>query len=239
MLADLGGWHVGVSVVWFALGILALVQVWRDPRRSQLVKVAWTIVIVAIPLLGVAGWLVNYVLGTASEALARRNARHSAAHRGADTAYLLRDVDAGDAASWAVLYRAYRTFYRLPDDDAAIATTWAWVSGRQHGMRGIVATRPDGELIALANLRAFARPSSASTGLYLDDLFTSPAARGAGAARALLRRASAIAGEDGSTVVRWITARDNVTARRLYDGIAAETPWVTYDLKPEPWTAGP
>jgi hypothetical protein len=33
-------------------------------------------------------------------------------------------------------------------------------------------------------------------------------------------------------VVRWITDVNNARARRLYDSVAAATPWVTYDLSP-------
>jgi hypothetical protein len=33
-------------------------------------------------------------------------------------------------------------------------------------------------------------------------------------------------------VVRWITAKDNETARKLYDAVAQKTKWVTYDLVP-------
>lgn len=103
---------------------------------------------------------------------------------------------------------------------------------RRHGLRGIVAVRRDGEVVALANLRTFARPSAAKVGLHLDDLFTSPSSRGSGAASALLRRAAQIAAEDGANVVRWITASDNTKARSVYDSHAVATPWVTYDMKP-------
>ena len=144
----------------------------------------------------------------------------------------VREVEAGDEAAWAELYRVYRAFYRLPDDDLAVATTWAWVSGRLHGLRGLVVEAGDGSLLALANLRIFARPSSATIGLYLDDLFTAPEARGTGAGGALLERAAAIAAAEGLSVVRWITAADNATARRVYDAHATATPWVTYDLQP-------
>jgi GNAT superfamily N-acetyltransferase len=77
------------------------------------------------------------------------------------------------------------------------------VIGRKHGLRGIVAIDAGGQVTALADLRLFARPSVGKMGLYLDDLFTAPAARGSGAAGALLRRASEIANEEGANVVRW------------------------------------
>lgn len=101
----------------------------------------------------------------------------------------------------------------------------------EHGLIGLVATL-DERLVGLANLRRFARPSTASIGLYLDDLYVDPSARGAGAARALLRRASELAHDEGASIVRWITADDNATARSVYDTLARATPWVTYDMDP-------
>lgn len=101
-----------------------------------------------------------------------------------------------------------------------------------HGLVGLVATDDEDRPVALANLRWFARPSTATMGLYLDDLFTAPEARGSGAAGALLKHAARIAGDGGGSVVRWITAADNAAARSVYDAYAVATPWVTYDMKP-------
>ncbi len=81
-------------------------------------------------------------------------------------------------------------------------------------------------------MRWFARPSSATLGLYLDDLFTSPDSRGSGAASALLDHAADYASKGGASVVRWITAADNAAARSVYDAHAVATPWITYDMKP-------
>lgn len=144
----------------------------------------------------------------------------------------VRMVEPGDESVWADLYAGYRAFYRLPDDAEAVATTWRWVRDGEHGLVGLVAVDDDDVPLALANLRWFARPSSATMGLYLDDLFTAPEARGRGAASALLTHAAEHAGKSGGSVVRWITAADNATARSVYDSHAIATPWVTYDMKP-------
>ncbi|QJU52791.1 GNAT family N-acetyltransferase [Herbiconiux sp. KACC 21604] len=144
----------------------------------------------------------------------------------------IRAVRPDDEASWAELYAGYRAFYGLAEDPASVTTTWEWVRDSEHGLFGLVAVDESDRLVALANLRWFARPSTATIGLYLDDLFTAPEARGTGAATALLREAAERAGEGGGSVVRWITATDNATARRLYDAHAVATPWVTYDMKP-------
>ena len=71
MLGNLSGLHVLVILAFLALEILALVQVWRDRRRSSLVKVLWTAAIVALPVVGVLGWAVNWLLGRAADRLNR------------------------------------------------------------------------------------------------------------------------------------------------------------------------
>jgi len=144
----------------------------------------------------------------------------------------VRPVTPDDAAAWQQLYAGYRASYHLPDDPAAVRTTWSWVSEGAHGILGLVAEDADGRLVGLADLRRFARPSSATTGLYLDDLFTAPEARHRGVATALLREAAAVAAAEGASVVRWITAEDNAAARAVYDRVATATPWVTYDMRP-------
>ena len=87
-------------------------------------------------------------------------------------------------------------------------------------------------LVGLAHFRPFARPLSASTGMYLDDLFVDPEHRGSGAARLLLAGLARVAADRGWTLTRWITRDDNYRARGLYDQVAARTDWITYDMPP-------
>ena len=151
----------------------------------------------------------------------------------AGTVWSIRNVEQADATAWAGLYAGYREFYSLPADSTVVATTWRWVLGGEHGMQSLVAVHEDGTIGALANLRTFARPSSGTIGLYLDDLFTSPRHRGNGLASLLLDRTAALGGELGASVVRWITAEDNATARSVYDAKATATSWITYDMRPQ------
>lgn len=144
---------------------------------------------------------------------------------------VVRPVLASDLLQWAELYRGYRDFYRLVPDEAVIERVWRWVTDDTHEVNALVAVH-DRNLIGLAHYRRFARPSSGTEGLFLDDLFTAPAARGMGAGRALLGHLSALAEREGGSVVRWITAEDNSRARALYDSTAVATRWVTYDMVP-------
>lgn len=143
----------------------------------------------------------------------------------------VRPVTAEDRAAWATLYRGYRDFYAKPHDPAVYDTVWGWLMDPAHESRALVASL-DGQLVGLGHFRSFARPIDGGRGLYLDDLFTSPEARGSGAASAILRRLAEIARDESASLVRWITADSNTTARSLYDRLAKQTPWVTYDLAP-------
>lgn len=71
MLQNMSGAHLLVIVAILALDAVALVQVWRDRRRSDVVKAVWTVVIVAVPVIGVVGWVVNWLLGRAAAAVDR------------------------------------------------------------------------------------------------------------------------------------------------------------------------
>lgn len=143
----------------------------------------------------------------------------------------VRSIAEGDRADWAELYRGYRDFYEKPHDPAVIETVWTWLMDPAHETRALVAEH-DGRLVGLGHFRRFARPIDGGHGLYLDDLFTAPEARGSGAGGAILQRLAEIARDEGAVLVRWITAESNATARSLYDRVATQTPWVTYDLAP-------
>ena len=138
---------------------------------------------------------------------------------------------AGDRDAWGALYAGYADFYRVEQTEAMRERVWGWIHDPAHETGALVA-ESDGKLVGLAHFRPFARPLSASTGGFLDDLFVDPQARGSGAARALIEALADEGRARGWTMIRWITADDNDRARALYDTLAVATRWVTYDLKP-------
>jgi GNAT superfamily N-acetyltransferase len=148
------------------------------------------------------------------------------------TEWIVRPVAEEDRPSWAALFAAYRDFYELDEDDAVVDTVWDWLMDDAHEVRALVAAHPaNGDLVGIAHYRTFARPSTGASGIFLDDLFTAPAARLQGVGRALIDGVSAVAAREGATKVRWLTAPGNATARRLYDSVASVR-WVVYDLEP-------
>lgn len=142
----------------------------------------------------------------------------------------IRPVAAGDREGWDRLYAGYAAFYRVEQTGAMRDRVWGWLHDPGHETEGLVA-EAGGRLVGLAHFRAFARPLSASTGGFLDDLFVDPEARGSGAAAGLIRAVADTGRARGWTVIRWITAEDNYRARGLYDRLAEKTRWATYDLR--------
>jgi len=143
----------------------------------------------------------------------------------------IRPVEQRDRAEWNALYQGYADFYKVTQTDAMRDRVWSWLFDAAHETEGLVAIDENGKLIGLTHFRSFARPLSASTGGFLDDLFVDPTARGSGAARLLINAVADIGRTRGWSVIRWITADDNYRARALYDQVAEKTKWATYDIK--------
>lgn len=145
----------------------------------------------------------------------------------------LRAPQNSDRERWGVLYRGYTDFYRVPPSEEAADLVWSWLMDPGHEVNCLLAEDARRRVVGLAHYRPFARPLSASTGCYLDDLFVDPLERGSGAADALLAGLRDLAAERGWSVVRWITSDDNYRGRGKYDQYATRTPWITYDMTPE------
>ena len=143
--------------------------------------------------------------------------------------FTVRAVAATDEPQWRDLFGAYREFYAMTPDPAVVSRVWTWITDTAHETTALVAVDKGGVIGGIAHIRRFARPSSGTTGLWLDDLFTRSDLRGSGVGRALLDAVAAIAADEQLSVVRWITDESNTTARRLYDTVATATKWVTYD----------
>ena len=144
----------------------------------------------------------------------------------------VRPLRPADREAWLALYRGYAAFYGRDDVAGRLDATWERVAAGRDGIEALVVVDGEDRPVGLAHVREFARPLDGTTGLYLDDLFVAEDARGTGAGRALLEHLRDDAARRGLSVVRWITAEDNATARRTYDRVATATSWVTYDLAP-------
>ncbi len=91
--------------------------------------------------------------------------------------------------------------------------------------------RPIGMAIFFFNYSTW----QARNGLYLEDLYVTPNARGAGAGKALLKRLAQIAVEEGCGRFEWSVLDWNEPAIKVYEAIGAEAQneWVRYRMSGE------
>jgi len=131
-----------------------------------------------------------------------------------------------DRAAWEVLARGYKEFYGTPTTDEQYETTWRQLmAGTEFHALG---ARLNGDLVGITHY--FFHPFIwYGQACYLQDLFTAEAARGQGAARALIEAVAAEAREKNATRLYWMTKEDNARARLLYDKLASFGGFIRYD----------
>lgn len=145
----------------------------------------------------------------------------------------IRPLAPADQQRWRELFRAYRDFYRLEESEDVVSTVWGWFMDPTHECNALVAEQ-DGTILGFAHHRRMSSPYTATSGIFLDDLFTTPEARGAGIGRAIIDTLTGMAHAEGRAFVQWMTAEDNHTAQALYNTLAVRTNWVVYNATPTP-----
>ncbi len=144
-----------------------------------------------------------------------------------EVALTVRPIGPEDRNPWQSLFQAYGVFYKTDFTSDICDNVWDWLMSDNHPVRGFIAGRGD-SILGFAHLRAQHDTFSAGPSWFLDDLFTTPEARGQGVATSLISHLKHYASTHGGGTLRWITAADNHTAQHLYDSLAQRTSWVVY-----------
>ena len=143
----------------------------------------------------------------------------------------VREVAEADWAGWLPLWDGYNTFYErvgptaLPE--TVTRTTWARFFDPAEPVHALVA-EADGTLVGLVHYLFHRTTTSIAPTCYINDLFTSVAARGRGVGRALIEAVYDRARQAGSTRVYWLTHETNAVARRLYDQVSTNSGFLVY-----------
>jgi GNAT superfamily N-acetyltransferase len=136
-----------------------------------------------------------------------------------------------DFDEWLPLWNAYNAFYGREGQTAlaphVTSTTWARLLDLAEPMHALVAHSKLG-LIGIAHYLFHRSTIAVGPVCYLQDLFTSPEARGKGVATALIDRVFVEARKMGSQRVYWQTQETNAPARRLYDRLAEPSGFIVY-----------
>ena len=141
----------------------------------------------------------------------------------------IRPLETADRAAWEPLWAGYLKFYRHTLEAEVTDSTFERLVERTHGMAAVVAVGDDGELLGFAHMIEHASTWSATSSLYLEDLYVDPDTRGGGVGRALIAAFYDEADARGSTRAYWITEEYNWVARRTYETVARRQSYVMYE----------
>jgi len=143
----------------------------------------------------------------------------------------VRRVERSDLAQWLPLWEGYNKFYGRFGATALPAevthTTWGRFFDAYEPMHALVA-ESDGRLVGLVHYLFHRSTIMLGPTCYLQDLFTSEAARGQGVGRMLIAAVYQQAKSAGAARVYWHTHETNATARRLYDRVAERSGFIVY-----------
>jgi GNAT superfamily N-acetyltransferase len=143
----------------------------------------------------------------------------------------IRFVKRSDFEKWLPLWDGYNAFYGREGSTALpreiTEMTWSRFFDAYEPVHALVAEHGD-ELLGLTHYLFHRSTTMIEPICYLQDLFTTPAARGKGVGRALIEGVYRQAKLAGSPRVYWQTHETNRTARALYDIVAEHQGFIVY-----------
>jgi len=143
----------------------------------------------------------------------------------------IRPITQADYQQWLPLWGGYNEFYGRSGDTALplqiTQTTWSRFLDGGEPVHALVA-EIEGQLVGLVHYILHRTTTSIAPTCYLQDLFTTQAARGKGVGRALINAVYQKAKQAGSARVYWLTHHTNTTAMQLYDKVAEHSGFVVY-----------
>jgi GNAT superfamily N-acetyltransferase len=143
----------------------------------------------------------------------------------------VRELTPGDYEAWLPLWDGYNAFYGREGptalDPQVTKTTWSRFFDPAEPVHALVA-ESGGQVLGLTHYLYHRSTTRIEFTCYLQDLFTSPAARGQGVARALISAVYVAAGRAGIKRVYWQTHQTNTPGRALYDKVAKHHGFIVY-----------
>jgi GNAT superfamily N-acetyltransferase len=135
-----------------------------------------------------------------------------------------------DKPQWLELWSGYLSFYERELDEEQTELSWQRLCRSEAGLHAIVAEL-DGQLVGLAHY--FWTPSTwqQNKDLYLEDLFVSPGARGAGVGKALIEALIGTCRKAGGSKVHWQTHHSNKNAIALYERLGKQSEFIVFEAR--------
>lgn len=145
-----------------------------------------------------------------------------------ESALTVRALRSTDRPEWAEMWNDYLVFYKTSVPDNVYESTFERLLGDDPQDFSAFVAEKDGRLVGLTHYLFHRHAWKIENVCYLQDLYARPETRGTGVGRALIEAVYAQADENGAPNVYWLTQDFNTTARKLYDRIGVETPFIRY-----------
>jgi GNAT superfamily N-acetyltransferase len=139
----------------------------------------------------------------------------------------VRPLRPDEREAWEPLWSAYLAFYETTVPADVTDTTWRRLHDPAEPMH-VLGAFIEGRLVGIVQFLFHRSTWTIGDYCYLQDLFTSPEARGLGAGRALIEAVCEQARAAGASRVYWLTHESNATARALYDKVAERPGFIQY-----------
>ena len=139
----------------------------------------------------------------------------------------IRPLRPDERDAWEPLWSGYLAFYETAVTADVTETTWRRLHDPAELMH-MLGAFIDGRLVGIVHYLFHRSTWTIGDYCYLQDLFTSPEARGLGAGRALIEAVCDQAQAAGASRVYWLTHESNATARALYDKVAERPGFIQY-----------
>ena len=148
------------------------------------------------------------------------------------TAPRVDDVIEADLPELLPLMEAYLAFYETSGERAALEQLCrALLADREREGIQLLARSPDGVAVGFATVYWTWTTTRVGRLGVMNDLFVAPAARGSGAADALILAARDRAAARGCVALAWQTALENHRAQAVYDRVGGQrSQWLSYQL---------
>lgn len=132
-----------------------------------------------------------------------------------------------DYQSWLPLWMGYLTFYGAELSPDITQTTWSRFHQCDEPIDALGAFEGD-QLVGIVHAVRHRATWTKGWYIYLEDLFTLPAARGRGVGRALIQAVYTLADDVGAARVYWHTHEGNAVGRALYDKVGHNAGFLQY-----------
>ena len=142
----------------------------------------------------------------------------------------IRALARDDWDEWRALWHGYLAFYETELPEAQFRRQFDRLTAPEAPrFAGFVAESDHNGLLGLAHCIWHDHGWTENPVLYLQDLFTTPDARGRGVGRSLIAAVYAHADRGKAANVYWLTQEFNRDARHLYDQVGQLTGFVKYE----------